>query len=111
MGQQRIRQMAQATMKEQMQEEEEQFMSLVFPGFDASSFMWQITCWQMAEFAFSMFLGHNKANPLPCVLYKLGASWGPALARGQVWRLVSPVMLHANLSFLLFNIFFHLRMG
>ncbi|CAE7227023.1 ROM3, partial [Symbiodinium pilosum] len=47
----------------------------------------------------------------PCVLYQLGASWGPALARGQIWRLVTPVMLHANLTHLLFNVFFQLRMG
>eukprot|EP00435_Cladocopium_sp_Y103_P073575 s56_g44.t1 len=65
----------------------------------------------VAEFAFSMWLGHNRANPTPCVLYQLGASWGPALARGQIWRLITPVMLHANLTHLLFNVFFQLRMG
>merc|ERR1719282_195699 len=86
-------------------------MALVFPGFDASSFIWQITCWQAAEFALSMLMGHKGANPTPCVLYRLGASWGPALARGQLWRLVTPVMLHANLTHLLFNVFFQLRMG
>merc|ERR1719198_56338 len=58
-----------------------------------------------------MFLGHNKANPTPCVLYRLGASWEPAIAHGQLWRLVTPVMLHANLTHLLFNVFFQLRMG
>eukprot|EP00928_Gymnodinium_smaydae_P021561 TRINITY_DN18433_c0_g1_i1.p1 TRINITY_DN18433_c0_g1~~TRINITY_DN18433_c0_g1_i1.p1 ORF type:complete len:480 (+),score=72.51 TRINITY_DN18433_c0_g1_i1:151-1590(+) len=92
-------------------DDDEQFMGLVFPGFDANSFMWQITCWQAAEFVLSMVMGHNRANPLPCVLYRLGASWGPALARGQLWRLVTPVMLHANLTHLLFNVFFQLRMG
>merc|ERR1711862_624950 len=85
--------------------------SLIFPGFQANSFMWQITCLQALEFALSMALGHKGANPTPCVLYKLGASWGPAVARGQLWRLVSPVMLHANMTHLLFNVFFQLRMG
>merc|ERR1719382_1969612 len=94
-----------------MPEEEEQFAALIFPGFDSSAFIWQVTCWQIAEFVFSMCLGHTKANPTPCVLYRLGASWGPALARGQLWRLVTPVMLHANLTHLLFNVFFQLRMG
>lgn len=92
-------------------QEEEPFAALIFPGFDSSAFIWQITCWQVAEFAFSMWLGHNRANPTPCVLYQLGASWGPALARGQIWRLITPVMLHANLTHLLFNVFFQLRMG
>merc|ERR1719382_564780 len=94
-----------------MPEEEEQFAALIFPGFESDAFIWQVTCWQIAEFVFSMFLGHNKANPTPCVLYRLGASWGPAVARGQLWRLVAPVMLHANLTHLLFNVFFQLRMG
>lgn len=92
-------------------QEEEPFAALIFPGFESGAFVWQITCWQIAEFAFSMLLGHNKANPTPCVLYRLGASWGPAVARGQIWRLVTPVMLHANLTHLLFNVFFQLRMG
>lgn len=92
-------------------QDEEQFAALIFPGFDSGAFIWQVTCWQIAEFIFSMCLGHSKANPTPCVLYKLGASWGPALARGQLWRLVTPVMLHANLTHLLFNVFFQLRMG
>lgn len=92
-------------------QEEEEFAALMFPGFDSSSFVWKITCCQIAEFVFSMFLGHNRANPTPCVLYGLGASWGPAVARGQLWRLITPVMLHANLSHLLFNVFFQLRMG
>lgn len=94
-----------------MQQDDEQFMGLIFPGFESGAFIWQITCWQAIEFAISMTLGHNKANPTPCVLYNLGASWGPAIARGQVWRLITPVMLHANLTHLLFNIFFQLRMG
>jgi len=94
-----------------MPKEEEQFAELIFPGFAAGAFMWQITCWQVAEFALSMMLGHQRANPTPCVLYRLGASWGPAIAHGQFWRLVSPVFLHANLTHLLFNVFFQLRMG
>lgn len=94
-----------------LQQEEEQFAALIFPGFDANAFIWQVTCWQVAEFVFSMCLGHNRANPTPCVLYRLGASWGPAITRGAVWRLVAPVMLHANLTHLLFNVFFQLRMG
>lgn len=94
-----------------MPPEEEEFAALIFPGFESGAFIWQVTCWQIAEFVFSMCLGHDRANPTPCVLYRLGASWGPAITRGGVWRLVAPVMLHANLTHLLFNVFFQLRMG
>jgi len=89
----------------------EKFADLIFPGFQEDSFIWRITCVQIIEFAISMFIGHRGPNPTPCVLYGLGASWGPAVARGQVWRLFTPVTLHANLSHLLFNLFFQLRMG
>ncbi len=41
----------------------------------------------------------------------LGASWGPAVARGQIWRLVCPMLLHANMMHLFFNVFFQLRIG
>eukprot|EP00933_Yihiella_yeosuensis_P062583 TRINITY_DN65579_c0_g1_i1.p1 TRINITY_DN65579_c0_g1~~TRINITY_DN65579_c0_g1_i1.p1 ORF type:complete len:448 (-),score=106.67 TRINITY_DN65579_c0_g1_i1:85-1428(-) len=92
-------------------QDDDQFAALIFPGFDSNAFIWKVTCFQAAEFGLSMFLGHNKANPTPCVLYNLGASWGPAIARGQLWRLITPVMLHANLTHLLFNVFFQLRMG
>ncbi|CAL1173773.1 unnamed protein product [Cladocopium goreaui] len=27
-------------------QEEEPFAALIFPGFDSSAFIWQITCWQ-----------------------------------------------------------------
>lgn len=37
--------------------------------------------------------------------YTLGASWGPSLARGEVWRLFCPMMLHANMMHLFFNVF------
>jgi len=92
-------------------QDDEEFMGLIFPGFKSDAFIWQVTCAQALEFVVSMALGHDKANPTPCVLYNLGASWGPAIARGQIWRLVTPVMLHANLTHLLFNVFFQLRMG
>lgn len=91
--------------------DEEQFAELIFPGFQSDAFIWQITCFQIAEFALAMALGHNKANPTPCALYNLGASWGPSIATGQLWRLICPVFLHANMTHLLFNIFFQLRIG
>jgi len=89
----------------------EQFAELIFPSFKEDSFIWRVTCVQIIEFAISMCIGHRGSNPTPCVLYGLGASWGPAVARGQLWRLLTPITLHANLSHLLFNLFFQLRMG
>lgn len=49
--------------------EEEQFMELIFPGFDGDTFIWNVTLAQIAAFAFTMWVGHQKANPTPCALY------------------------------------------
>ncbi|CAD7964999.1 unnamed protein product [Amoebophrya sp. A120] len=99
------------TTGQPLPKEEDQFMELIFPGFDSDTFIWNVTLAQVAAFGFTMFIGHQKANPTPCALYMLGASWGPALARGQVWRLLCPMMLHANMMHLFFNVFFQLRIG
>ena len=40
------------------------------------------------------FWGSAYGSPKLCSLYLLGASWGPAIAQGAVWRLMLPMMLH-----------------
>jgi len=95
----------------QPMKEEEYFLELIFPGYFQGAFMWDITLAQFAMFATTMLLGHNKGQPTPCSLYLLGASWGPAVASGQIWRLVCPMLLHANMMHLFFNVFFQLRIG
>jgi len=95
----------------QPMKEEEYFLELIFPGYFRGAFMWDVTLAQFAMFAASMFVGHDKGNPSPCSLYLLGASWGPAVASGQLWRLVCPMLLHANMMHLFFNVFFQLRIG
>ena len=42
-------------------------------------------------------------GPPGTVLYDLGASWPPAIASGEFWRLFSAMFLHANLFHILFN--------
>lgn len=95
----------------QPQREEEHFLELIFPGWEYDTFIWKVTCFQIAMLGVTMALGHIKATPTPCALYVLGASWGPALARGELWRLVCPMALHANFMHLFFNVFFQLRIG
>ena len=43
------------------------------------------------------------SGPPGNVLFDLGASWPPAIAQGQLWRLFSSMFLHAGLIHLLFN--------
>ena len=90
---------------------DDRFADLMFPGFDGSSFIWKISMAQCAQFVLSMIVGQTRAAPNTCSLYLLGASWGPSIASGQLWRLILPTMLHANMMHLFFNIFFQLRIG
>lgn len=50
-------------------------------------------------------------SPNTCSLYLLGASWGPSIAHGEWWRLITPMMLHANGLHIFFNLFFQSRVG
>ena len=92
---------------------EESFAELIFPGFEPDALIWSISLFQIGEFLLSLALSPavNPGMPTPCTLYHLGASWGPSIAAGQLWRLVLPMTLHANMMHLFFNIFFQLRMG
>jgi len=90
---------------------EDSFADLIFPGFDANTFIWKMSLFQIAEFCFSLALGQMNGMPSVCTLYDLGASWGPSIAQGHIWRLVFPMTLHANMMHLFFNIFFQLRIG
>lgn len=87
------------------------FMDLIFPGFDSSALIWKISLLQMMEYLGSLLMGSSFGAPKLCSLYLLGASWGPAIANGAVWRLFFPVMLHANALHIFFNMFFQLRIG
>jgi membrane associated rhomboid family serine protease len=90
---------------------EEHFMELIFPGFDPNSFIWRISVLQLLNFWLSIWLGNTQGMPSTCSLYTLGASWGPAITTGQVWRFITPIFLHANTMHLFFNLFFQLRIG
>jgi len=87
------------------------FLDLLFPGFDTSSFVWRISMLQLMEYMGSLLIGSNMGAPKLCSLYLLGASWGPAISAGAVWRLIFPMMLHANALHIFFNLFFQLRIG
>lgn len=90
---------------------EENFMELIFPGYDSSAFIWKVSVLQLIQYWFSIWLGNTQGMPSTCSLYLLGASWGPAISSGQFWRLFTPMFLHANTMHLFFNLFFQLRIG
>lgn len=87
------------------------FLDVLFPGFDRDTFIWRMSMVQLVNYAASLMLGSTMGAPKLCSLYLLGASWGPAIASGAIWRLILPMLLHANTLHIFFNIFFQLRIG
>merc|ERR1719217_1755727 len=87
------------------------FMDLLFPGFDTSTFIWKVSILQIIEYLGSLLMGSAAGSPKLCSLYLLGASWGPSIANGAIWRLFLPIMLHANALHIFFNMFFQMRIG
>jgi len=94
-----------------VQRRPEGFMQTLFPGFSTDTFIWRISVLQVVEYVGSVLLGNSYGVPKLCSLYLLGASWGPSIAQGAVWRMFLPMMLHANPLHIFFNIFFQLRIG
>lgn len=86
-------------------------LDLLFPNFDTDTFIWRISVLQVTEYLGSLLLGSVYGAPKLCSLYLLGASWGPAIASGAIWRLFMPMTLHANALHIFFNLFFQLRIG
>jgi membrane associated rhomboid family serine protease len=81
-----------------------------------------ITIAQILAFAITLIVGQAKfdgafvasnstAGPSAATLQYMGAKYGPAIYTGQIWRIVTPILLHAGLSHLLLNLFFQLRLG
>lgn len=93
-------------------QEEPSVLASFFPG---SGFRWDSS---LVLFSGLQVLSHctvmalTSGNiPSACVLYAAGAGWGPALAAGEVWRLITPIFLHGSNAHLITNILFQGRLG
>jgi len=95
----------------QSEQSRERLLDILFPGFDTDTFVFRISVLQITEYIGSLLIGSVAGAPKLCSLYLLGASWGPAIAGGALWRLFLPMMLHANALHIFFNLFFQLRIG
>eukprot|EP01054_Gregarina_sp_Poly1_P002331 Gregarina_sp_Poly_1__2330@NODE_1621_length_3693_cov_115_410645_g1068_i0_p2_GENE_NODE_1621_length_3693_cov_115_410645_g1068_i0NODE_1621_length_3693_cov_115_410645_g1068_i0_p2_ORF_typecomplete_len274_score16_10Rhomboid/PF01694_22/1e03Rhomboid/PF01694_22/1e31Rhomboid/PF01694_22/1_1e04DER1/PF04511_15/0_00013DUF1751/PF08551_10/6e02DUF1751/PF08551_10/0_00028DUF1751/PF08551_10/3_4e03DUF1751/PF08551_10/2_8e03GNVR/PF13807_6/5e02GNVR/PF13807_6/7_9_NODE_1621_length_3693_cov_115_410645_g1068_i015342355 len=86
-------------------------IDLFLPGFRWKSFIVVISICQVIVYIVSLAIGSYALVPNSATLSKFGASYGPALANGEIWRLVTPLFLHASIWHILFNVFFQMRMG
>ncbi|CAJ1403753.1 unnamed protein product [Effrenium voratum] len=95
----------------QIQPQQYSLLDTLLPNFNTDTFIWRVSMLQITEYVGSLLLGSAYGSPKLCSLYLLGASWGPAIAQGAVWRLMLPMMLHANALHIFFNLFFQMRIG
>lgn len=56
-------------------------------------------------------VGNEMLGPSSATLRFMGAKYEPDIRAGEVWLLVSPIMLHAGVIHLASNLFFQLRFG
>mmetsp|Transcript_4058 Transcript_4058/g.8789 ORF Transcript_4058/g.8789 Transcript_4058/m.8789 type:complete len:326 (-) Transcript_4058:47-1024(-) len=86
-------------------------LEVVFPGYYWDAALVSISAIQCAAFLGSLTVGSVGVFPTACGLYSLGASFGPSIADGALWRLFAPIWLHAGLGHLVPNILLQMRMG
>lgn len=91
--------------------EEERCIDLFFPGFTWKSFILYITFIQITIFIVAAIMGSTELNISMRVNRLLGASYGPLIQKGEVFRFITPVFLHLNLWHITINSFFQLMMG
>lgn len=76
------------------------FLEVVFPGFDFRSVTFILSTTQLAIFIVTCFMGTLSPGIAISsdVLIRAGGNVPSKLKEGEVWRLILPIFLHANIS-------------
>jgi len=64
-----------------------------------------------AKFDGAFVKGNSMGGPSSYTFYYMGGKWEAAIRAGHVWRLLTPIVLHAGVLHILGNLFFQLRYG
>ncbi|KAI4839950.1 rhomboid protease ROM3 [Plasmodium brasilianum] len=87
------------------------FYDILFPEISLNKIIVWISFFQIIIYIISCLLSENLALPNVQILMFLGATYGPSIKQGELWRLVFPIFLHANWWHLIINIICILNLG
>ncbi|GAB65115.1 rhomboid protease [Plasmodium cynomolgi strain B] len=87
------------------------FYDMLFPDMSPRRIIVWISFAQIIIYILSCLLSENLTAPSVQALMFLGATYGPAIKQGEIWRLLFPIFLHANWWHLIINIMCMLNLG
>lgn len=88
------------------------FLELLFPHITWKSVLLLIAIGQWTVYIVMLCIESElPLVPSSTVLANFGANIPPLIVKGEIWRLICPVFLHANFVHIFFNTFFQMRMG
>eukprot|EP01067_Filipodium_phascolosomae_P004899 Filipodium_phascolosomae@DN2879_c0_g1_i1.p1 len=91
--------------------ETKSFREMLFPQLSIRKFVAIICIIHVLVYIASLIIGQDASIPEPRSLYILQANYGPAVAGGEVWRIVSSGLLHGSFPQLAFNVLILMGFG
>lgn len=89
----------------------QKYYKVLFPEISLKKVIVWISFAQVLIFILCCLLSENLEAPNVQVLMFFGATYGPAIRQGELWRLVLPIFLHANWWHLIINTLCILNLG
>ncbi len=80
------------------------FFQKIFPNFKIISFSFFIFIVNILVFILEVIVNENFYSNMNCTLFRMGAKYTPAIKHDfEIFRLLSPIVLHANIPHLISN--------
>lgn len=89
----------------------DKYTDILFPDISLNKSIVWITFIQILVYIITCLLSENLEVPNVQVLMFFGATYGPSIKQGEIWRFILPIFLHANWWHLIINTLCILNLG